>query len=278
MKPLNNNQINQLLTLCEQVSTLILQHYGSATVTLKSDNSPVTQADLAASQLLEAQLPLIADYPVLSEENTPATPDWLQWETYWLIDPIDGTKHFINQTGEFCVCIALIHQHQAIFGLITQPTTQTTWYGQRGYYQRGDKQNHEYGHVIKVTPQTTQVLNAVIPTQATATLSGGYLSERLQTLLHSLGDYTWYQRGSALKYIDIIEGKATLYPKLGDTCEWDSAAGQCLLECSGGAVIRPDNAQPLCYGKKASLLNPHFIAYRGHTQAQINQLLQAYPR
>lgn len=267
MKPcLNQTQIAQTLDLANRTAKGIMAFYQSDyRITIKSDDSPVTQADIAASRLLESELPHIADYPVLSEENTPSSPDWLDWETYWLIDPIDGTKHFINATGDFCICIALIHQKRAVFGLIYAPTSDTAWLAQHG----------DNGVTKFQAGQQTSIVNTT-PTLITAALSAAHLSDKMNELLSVLGKFQWHQRGSALKYIDIIEGNATLYPKMWDTCEWDSAAGQCLLECAGGAVIHFSTGEPLNYGHKTSLLNPHFLAYAGLSDAHVQALLSRY--
>lgn len=271
MSHLSDKQITALLSLAHRVNERIMAFYDSGfEVALKSDDSPVTQADIAASELLEDELVKIAPYPVLSEENTPKNVEWLTWETYWLIDPIDGTKHFINRSGEFCVCVALIHQHQAVFGLITMPTTQTTWYAQqdgKGVFKVTDGQKHPLS-LTESSLDPSEPLSIV--------LSATHLSDKMATLLRPLPDCTWYRRGSALKYIALIEGDASLYPKMWDTCEWDSAAGQCLVECAGGAVIRLDNGKPLRYGRSANLLNPHFIAYRHLSVRQIADMLQQY--
>lgn len=268
MMQLSDKHIQQLLALTQQAADAIMAFYETdLTIKIKCDDSPVTQADLAASRLLERGLPAIADYPVLSEENTPQMPQWLDWQTYWLIDPIDGTKHFINASGEFCICIALIHNHQSIFGLIHAPVTQTTWFAHR----------HDDA-VTKVIADKPIQLTAIPPKTITATLSSAHLTKHMEQLLDCLPDYRWHCRGSALKYIDIIEGTATLYPKMWDTCEWDSAAGQCLLECMGGQVIDFMTQKPLSYGYKESLLNPHFLAYNHLSPAFIEQLIRNYQR
>ncbi len=266
-KCLSQEQIKQTLALAKRVASGILDFYQSDyMIDKKSDNSPVTQADLAASYLLEKELPIIAPYPVLSEENTPATPDWLDWETYWLVDPIDGTKHFINATGDFCICIALIHQNKAVFGLIYAPTTDTAWFA-----QKNDNIVSKYQH-----NQIKQLNNIPNPSLVTASLSCNHITDRMKKLLSVLGEYSWHGRGSALKYIDIIEGKASVYPKMWDTCEWDSAAGQCLLECAGGQVIDFSTGKPLRYGYKTSLINPHFLAYHYLSEQQVRILLNRY--
>lgn len=267
MNLLTNAQINDLLQLAETTSERIMAFYNDGfEIQIKPDESPVTQADLAASALLEAGLPRIADYPVLSEENTPKTPDWLDWETYWLIDPIDGTKHFINRTGDFCICIALIHQHQVVLGLIYAPTEQTAWLAQIGE-QPVKWQN---GNLTR--------MRATAPETPIATLSSPTLTEKMATLIHTLPNCSNYQRGSALKYIDIVEGNASIYPKMWDTCEWDSAAGQCILACAGGAVVDFKTGEPLRYGTKPSLLNPHFLAHHYLSPQQLSDLLACYQK
>lgn len=269
MNVLTKEQVEQTRLLAMRVADCVMDYYRDGfAVSQKSDDSPVTQADIAASRLLEEELPQIAPFPVLSEENTPKTPDWQRWETYWLVDPIDGTKHFINCTGDFCVCIALIHQHEAVFGLIVAPDSGELWLAQH---------NNTDGVQKFVHGQRTALANNAAPTVMTAALSSPVLTERMRALLEALpSEYRWYQRGSALKYMDIVEGKATLYPKMWDTCEWDSAAGQCILACNGGSVVRFDNKQPLRYGEKVSLLNPHFLAYKGLDEATLTALFACY--
>ncbi|MGY0400316.1 MAG: 3'(2'),5'-bisphosphate nucleotidase CysQ family protein [Ostreibacterium sp.] len=266
MNLLNTAQIQQVLTLIEKTGQGVMDFYNNGfEVKIKKDDSPVTEADLIANQWLEEGLSNIAHYPILSEENIPAGAQWLNWETYWLIDPIDGTKHFINHTGEFCICVALIHQNQAIFGLIYMPTEKTAWYAQR-----------DENGVFKVVDKQINLLNSLPPPHPIAALSSSKLTERMGQLIHTLPNCTWFSRGSALKYIAIVEGEATFYPKMWLTSEWDSAAGQCLVECAGGSVIRLDNGQSLRYGQRDSLINPHFIAYRHLSEKQINDLLQQY--
>lgn len=273
MIKLTQVQIEQLQHVALAVGDEVMSFYTSGfDVQQKSDNSPVTQADLAASELLERELPQIANYPVLSEESVPETPLWKTWKTYWLIDPIDGTKHFINRTGEFCICIALIHQNRAVLGLIYAPTNQTAWLA-----QVGDEavSKYENGEPVALTP-TLYTTSGATKTAMTATISANHLSDKMATLLKPLGDFAWHRRGSALKYIDIIEGKATIYPKLWDTCEWDSAAGQCLVEVAGGQVLDVARGQPLRYGQNEGLINPHFIAFNHVGSEQVQAILQQY--
>lgn len=274
MNILSSEQINHTRLLAMRVADCIMTYYRDGfSITQKSDDSPVTQADLAASQLLEDGLPKIAPFPVLSEENTPSLPQWQAWETYWLVDPIDGTKHFINRTGDFCVCIALVHRHEAVFGLIVAPDSGELWLAQRAVDKIGTVdvvQKFLNGQLTEWSPISDLPVTTVA-------LSSPTLTNNMQRLLDVFPEsYHWYQRGSALKYMDIIEGKAMLYPKMWDTCEWDSAAGQCILTCCGGEVLRLDNGESLRYGETTSLLNPHFLAYRGLEKAVVTALLARY--
>jgi len=266
MPSLNNNQVEHLLDMLQTVTEIALNyHRAELPIRHKADHSPVTLADITISQYLEKSLPALLDYPVLSEENTPLSSAWLDWQTYWLIDPIDGTRHFVNKTGDFCICIALIHRNQSVIGAICAPTENTTWFAQRA---DGDILKYQNGKYLPLSPGS--------PEKMTIALSADHLSPKMQKLLSVLPEYRWYQRGSALKYIDIIEGKANLYPKMWQTCEWDSAAGQCLIECASGQVIRLDDGKPMRYGQKKSLLNPHFLAHRLLGSNQIGQLLGSY--
>ncbi|PIE45117.1 MAG: hypothetical protein CSA45_04265 [Gammaproteobacteria bacterium] len=269
MTLLSNQQIQQTLALAEQAGKEIMAFYDSGLdVQIKGDQSPVTQADFAASSLLESALPDIADYPVLSEENIPNIPAWRNWPTYWLIDPVDGTKHFINGTGEFCICISLICHNQVVFGLIFAPATRTAWFAQKD----------EKSLVYKQKDNKIEQIAAKAPKTITATLSSTHLTDNMQALLNYFPDYRWHRRGSALKYVDLIEGRATLYPKMWDTCEWDSAAGQCLVECAGGEVINFTTGRALSYGSRDSLVNPHFLAYCHLPKQQVKELLNCYQR
>lgn len=266
MNLLSEKQMQQTLLLAEHVARQVMKFYHKGLeITIKSDDSPVTQADLIASQLLEKGLEDIAEFPVLSEENVPENNTWQQWETYWLIDPIDGTKHFINGTGEFCICIALIHQGKAVMGLIYAPTKNTAWLGQ-----------HEDDVVMKWHNAQLQALSVSQETTFNVMLSASYLSGKMADFLSPLPDYQWRTRGSALKYIAIVEGEAELYPKLWDTCEWDSAAGQCLLEIIGGQVLCLDDGKPLRYGQRETLINPYFIAFNRLDAVVVTQLLEQY--
>lgn len=263
---LNDKQVEQTLGLVEKAAQCVMRYYQSSlNITHKSDGSPVTIADMESSQCLEAGLAEIANYPVLSEENLPASNAWLDWPVYWLIDPIDGTKGFINQTDDFCICIALIYHHRPVFGLIYSPVAQRAWLADSS---RGVLQCDQVGVVSLKQRAPTAPFRVAI--------SADNPSDKMRQLLSVLGDYDCYRRGSALKFIDLVTGRAAIYPKMWDTSEWDSAAGHCILEAVGGEVLDFKTAQPLQYGRRQSLINPHFLAHSGISSENVMQLIAQY--
>jgi len=238
-----------------QAGQIILDIYHNPdelVVTQKSDRSPVTIADLKSHEFIQSSLTAISDhdYPVLSEESElPSYEERAQWEYYWLVDPLDGTKEFIERTDEFAVCIALIHRHEAVLGVVYGPVSQTCYYAAQG-----------------VGAFISYPLSAPLPLQVSpiheplhVTISRRHYSTRMFDYLSSFGDVDVRRMGSALKFGTIAQGNADLYPCFGRTCEWDSAAGQCIVEVAGGTVTDLQG-NPLRYNTQESIYNPPFIA------------------
>lgn len=247
------------LRIAQQAGEDILEIYRSSRqykVQVKSDNSPLTQADLLANERIQTELKkLTPNIPILSEESgQPSFQERQTWKYYWCVDPLDGTREFIRHSGEFTVNIALIHEHIPVLGIIYVPVTGDLYYacsGQRAI--KRDEQGDLILHVNKWRPDHTLILT-----------SQGVDETRLQQRLnHFLVNYQLRKMSSAWKIGLIAEGKADLYPRMGDTYEWDTAAGQCILEQAGGEII-DSNRQALRYNTKESLLNPHFIALGDH--------------
>ena len=216
----------------------------------KDDRSPLTQADLAAHRLIVAGLEkLTPELPVLSEESASLPWDVRQaWTRYWLVDPLDGTREFVKKNGEFTVNIALIENHEPVFGVVYAPALDELHYGERGrgaFVRMGDED---------VALNTRRP--AVSPLRVAASRS--HLDERTAALLARLGEIETASMGSSLKFCRIAEARIDLYPRFGLTSEWDTAAAQALVEAAGGVVLTLDG-QPLRYNTKDSLLNPHFI-------------------
>lgn len=224
----------------------------------KSDESPLTEADLAAHKIIVSGLEAISSLPILSEES--ADIDWQErqsWQDYWLVDPLDGTKEFIKKNGEFTVNIALISNGVPSMGVVFAPVLDTTYIGVAGLgaykIEAGESQaieplKHTSGETWKVVGSRSHQSPAIAD-----------LLERLE------GETELVAMGSSLKLCLVAEGKAHLYPRLGPTSEWDTGAAQAIVEAAGGkvTVIEDDplakDAKPLRYNQKESVLNPYFL-------------------
>ena len=251
----------QVIELCRQAGDAIMEIYQSSEgieVDIKDDDSPVTQADLAAHAILEPALAkLLEDVPVLSEEGE--IPDFKvrqKWQQYWIIDPLDGTKEFIKRSGEFTVNVALISDGKPILGVVYVPVTGVTYAGAStlGAY----KIDNGNTHPIKVR-SIASCRQQSIAVSIVASRNHG--AEAVTTLLDNiskqLGPATTTNMGSSLRLCLIAEGVADLYPRLAPTCEWDTAAAQAVVEAAGGVVL-DDQMNILRYNQKDSLLNPFF--------------------
>ena len=220
-------------------------------VETKGDDSPLTAADLASHRILvEGLQALTPDVPVLSEESAQLPWSTRQaWTRYWLVDPLDGTREFIKKNGEFTVNIALIENGEAVLGVVYAPALDYLLHAERGvgaFLRDGERD-------IAILTRTP----AEAPLRVAASRS--HLDERTAAALQRMGEVERFGLGSSLKFCRIAEGRVDVYPRFGPTSEWDTAAGQCVLECAGGAVLRLDGSR-LSYNTKDSLLNPDFIA------------------
>lgn len=252
---------DHVVALCRKAGEAILKVYDRQQgfeVEIKEDDSPVTEADLAAHELLVAGLgDMLAGVPVLSEEST--VPDFgvrQSWERYWLIDPLDGTKEFISRNGEFTVNVALIEAGVPILGVVHVPVLDTTYVGARGLgaiKQEGGKV--EAIHVRSIASRQTQQL----PVELVASRRHGAeaVDRLLEKVSAALGPVVTKNMGSSLKLCLVAEGEADLYPRLALTSEWDTAAAQAVVEAAGGAVM-DDQFNLLRYNTKDNLLNPFF--------------------
>lgn len=232
----------------------ILEIYDSEfAVQHKDDKTPLTEADLAAHRTILAGLSaLTPDIPVLSEES--ATIPFAQrsgWTRYWLVDPLDGTREFIKRNGEFTVNIALVHDGRVELGVVYVPVTKLSYYACAG--------GGAFKQVADATPERIRVRKLGSGPVIVAG-SRSHSGDSLKRFLDNLGEHELVSMGSALKSCLVAEGKADLYPRLGPTSEWDTAAAQCVVEEAGGRVTGMD-MQPLRYNTKDSLLNPHFFVF-----------------
>ncbi len=247
--------LTALQQLVHRAGQAIMQVYSQADFGIehKQDSSPVTKADLAAHNVLvEGLAQLTPGIAIVSEEDPSSLAIPRQHLCYWLIDPLDGTKEFIQRNGQFTVNLALIEDQRPSLGLVSTPVDQTLYWGGKdlGAWCARDGQ---------VEPIQTRI-NDSQPTRVVASKS--HLNKATSEFIAALGETQLIQAGSSLKFLRIAEGKADIYPRLAPTCEWDTAAAQAILEGAGGAVLQT-NGKPLKYGKEA-ILNPHFIAYHQH--------------
>jgi len=249
-----NNTLEQLVDISRRAGLAILEWYdGDMGITQKADDSPLTKADLASHELINAELTrLWPDIPVLSEES--ADIPWetrKKWQQYWLVDPLDGTKEFINRNGEFTVNIALIRNRQAVMGVVHVPVTNISYFGSHKSGARRQDGNAD-PVVIKVRQPAAK--------PAVIVGSRSHANPELEDQLNKLGPFELTSMGSSLKFCRVAEGVADFYPRLGPTCEWDTAAAQAVVEAAGGQIVRIDGS-PLEYNSKETFLNPHFFVF-----------------
>lgn len=250
-----NPLIQPLLKIARDAGDAIMAVYQQDDhgVEAKVDNSPLTQADLAAHRIIEQGLKaLTPDIPQLSEEATTIPfSTRAGWQRYWLIDPLDGTKEFIRRNDEFTVNIALIEDHQPVMGVICLPVSGICYFGSRdggAWKQKPDQapvmiQTRAHSSPLKVLGSRRHKTDKETPV--------------LERLTAQFGPLQKDSYGSSLKMCVIAEGLADLYPRLYPTCEWDTAAAQAIVEAAGGLIL-DSGLQPLRYNMKESLINPDF--------------------
>ncbi len=248
---ITSSQLQTLCAIAEAAGREVMAVYGENFETWnKEDQSPLTQADLRADRVirqgLEAAFPGVF---ILSEESS--SPGGMRTDPFFLVDPLDGTKEFLNRNGEFTVNIALVYGGRTLAGVVLAPALGELFYAAQGLgaWKRGDcgvrllrVASHDASQPLRVIGSRSHGGDAL----------AGWLA-RLPVA------HTFVSAGSSLKFCRIAEGLVDLYPRLGPTSQWDTAAGQCILELAGGAVVDLVG-NPLCYGYERPLLNPSFIA------------------
>jgi len=257
---------NKVCTLTSQVIEIsklagekILNVYATDfDVEHKDDRSPLTAADMAAHDVIENGLgELTPTIPVFTEESAKIPfEERSKWNRYWLVDPLDGTREFVKRNGEFTVNIALIDNHKPVLGVVYVPVTGICYYGcaGQGAFKMANGKSPDRIQTRKWKEGRTVVAG-----------SRSHRGDSLEAFLANLGDYEILSMGSSLKTCLVAEGAADVYPRLGPTSEWDTAAAQCIIEEAGGCLT-DTKMQPLRYNTKESLLNPHFFAYGDPTK------------
>ena len=265
-------------------------YQGDIDVSYKEDKTPLTVADERAHTIIMNHLSVqhLKHIPILSEEGKHTPYDTRKkWEYFWLVDPLDGTKEFIKRRGEFTVNIALIHEHRPVLGIVFVPARGFLYFGAEGlgsYKLENAEIVDQFFNDNEGTRKGSASLESVVDLAKRLPLdqpgnrsvskltvvgsrshSTKSISDFVQTLKQKCGEVEFIPAGSALKFGLIAEGSAHIYPRLSPTMEWDTAAGQCVVEQSGGAVLRPKEKTPLEYNKR-ELRNPDFICTGKHSR------------
>ncbi|KXS52948.1 MAG: adenosine 3'-phosphate 5'-phosphosulfate 3'(2'),5'-bisphosphate nucleotidase [Marinobacter sp. T13-3] len=240
-----------VIRIADEASERVLHIYQSDfKVHFKEDQTPITAADLAANEIITRGLRRITrDIPIISEESL-ETP-WEErkhWGRFWLVDPIDGTKDFTQRTGEFTINIAMIEDGEPVMGVVIAPALKEAYWGVKGEGAYKRDRTGKAHHIRVAEPRDSLRVVA----------SKNHLNEDTRAFIAKLGPHETVQAGSSLKFCRIAEGHADIYPRLGPTSEWDTAAAHAVLVAAGGKVQTLEG-QPLKYGKE-DVLNPWFIA------------------
>jgi len=244
---------NEVISISKEAGKEILKIYDKTDlgVIYKKDNSPLTLADKASNDVIEKSLnKLTPDIPILSEEGKDIDfSSREKWDMFWLIDPLDGTKEFIKRNGEFTVNIALISNGSPILGVVYAPVLDTTWYGiiNEGSFKLSDNKP-----AIKI--------NVIKPNQKVKVVTSRSHSNnpKLESFLKDYPNHELVKMGSSIKICLVADGSAHIYPRLGPTMEWDTAAAHAVVKYAGGNIYNMDNENELIYNK-SNLLNPQFL-------------------
>jgi len=252
---LDNYQKRAVIELAKTAGEKIMAIYAhDFDVDYKDDSSPLTQADLASHHcIVDGLRELTPHIPVLSEESLEDEKrNRMSWETYWLIDPLDGTKEFVKKNGEFTVNIALVTNHQPVFGVVYAPALDVTYWGDQ--FSGAFKVESGVEKAITVRSRPASSADWVVVG------SRSHQSDEFKVFMKDYADAEIVSMGSSLKLCLVAEGKADLYPRLGLTSEWDTAASQAVVEAAGGQVLAfPEMKSLGCNQNADSILNPHFL-------------------
>ena len=249
--------VSELIEITKAAGAAILEIYHAAEgikIDKKADNSPLTEADKAANAIICKGLEnLPTQFPIISEENKAIPYETRkEFDTFWLVDPLDGTKEFIKRNGEFTVNIALVQGNRPVLGIVGVPCQDKIYWAVKGegaFLVEDGKATKLKAPSFKMNDKGLRVV-----------CSRSHLNADTQAILDKLDQPVLVPTGSSLKFMIIASGQADFYPRLGPTMEWDTGAAQIVLEEAGGAVINHETNSPLNYNKE-NLLNPYFMAY-----------------
>ena len=260
-----NENLNIAIQASLKAGKVIMDVYDTAfNVEIKDDKSPLTEADRKANDIINTYL-VNTDFPIISEENKQIDYDVRKnWETCWVVDPVDGTKEFIKRNGEFTVNIALVNNGKPELGVIYMPATKTIYFGNVNTQEAFKAQLESHDMSVQDVLNNAQALQ---PKSGDANLiqvvgSRSHMSQEtldfVETLKKSGKEVEVVSKGSSLKFCLVAEGNADVYPRFAPTMEWDTAAGQAICNAVGIDVISKETNETLLYNKE-NLLNPWFL-------------------
>lgn len=248
----NSEYLEYILPVAVQAGELIMHYFVQGhEVSQKSDNSPVTNADIAASEFIVGKLKALAPALAVITEEDDANHGITNHAPFWLVDPLDGTRAFVAGEPEFTVNIALIEEGVPILGVIFVPAQSLLYYGAAGL---GAFRVKEGGAPEKIH------VRAKPEEGVTVVRSKSHPSAKTEAFLNTLKIKELVSGSSSVKFCQVAEASADIYPRFGRTMEWDTAAGHAILNAAGGKVVVAETGEVLAYGK-AGFENPHFIAY-----------------
>ena len=258
--PLFEKYLLEVSNLAISAGHAIIEHYQKdIKVMIKEDQSPLTNADLDSNNIICSGLSKMdSTIPIISEESFI---DWQirkEWNKYWLIDPLDGTKEFINKNGEFTVNIALIENNKPVLGVIFVPVLSTLYFASQNF---GSYKLHYSSNLNSLNESTKIQVNEKNKSNHLLVIgSRSHSNEDFNKWVkENIEDYELIKTGSSLKFCHIADGNADLYPRFGPTSEWDIAAGHIILTEAGG-IINTIDSEEILYNTKENILNPFFIA------------------
>ncbi len=248
---LKDIELEKIVAIAKEAGDAIMEIYKKDfAVEYKEDDSPLTEADTKANEIICSKLEkLYQNIPIMSEENKQTEYEVRKnWEYYWCIDPIDGTKEFIKKNGEFTVNIALIHKNTPVLGVVYAPAIDEMYKAKKG---NGAYKNNQK-LPLKTNPNPEKKLTVVA--------SKSHLSQETQEFIDKLDtkEIEQISRGSSLKLCMVAEGIADIYPRLAPTMEWDTAAADAIVRESGKMTYTKEEKKPMVYNKE-NLLNPWFV-------------------
>lgn len=258
MQHLEKDFQQKVFAIARQAGQAIMEIYTleERGVETKADHSPITLADKKANDIISSQLQtLTPSIPIISEE-LPLPPFEVRqhYAYYWLIDPLDGTKEFVQRNGEFTVNIALIHHNRPVFGVVFLPVEATLYWAAEGI--GAWKIHNEQENLTPLQADTFTLSQSGLAIAVSR-------SHFNQATSNYIGQFTFPRliaKGSALKMLYVAEGKVHIHPRFGTTMEWDTAAAQIIVEEAGGKVLKLEDNTPLTYNKE-NLKNPDYVVY-----------------